>query len=190
MRPRSQAKQQSVINATIKVINQQGFSNASIAKIAKEASVSPATIYVYYQDKTDLILSVYYHVKSLYSQALYSGIDHKQSVKENFKTFWNNIFKLSDKFADVIFYTQQLANSPYYQMLDKKILLKNTEPILQLLERGKKEKIIRDISLEVFTAFFFVPANFLSNKNTCPVFQKSQQIDQTFNIAWNNISIQ
>ena len=189
MRPRNEDKQKSVIDATITVVNKQGFSNASIAKIATEAGVSPATIYVYYRDKTDLIVSVYYAVKADYSRALYDGLSSKNSVKKNLKIFWDNVFELSDTFAEVIFYTQQLSHSPYYDMLDKKRVMKNAEPLLDLLQRGKQEKVIRDISFEMFMAFFFVPANFLSDGKVCTSLILKKERSEAFEIAWKSIAI-
>ena len=51
MRYKDEAKQNAIIEATVKLVNQIGFAATSTSKIAKEANVSSATIYIYYKNK-------------------------------------------------------------------------------------------------------------------------------------------
>ena len=62
-----QAIQQAVIDLTI----QKGASNLTTAGVAKQAGVSPATLYIYYKDKTDMLSRIYENVKD----ELHSGLD-------------------------------------------------------------------------------------------------------------------
>ncbi|MBR3395145.1 MAG: helix-turn-helix transcriptional regulator, partial [Firmicutes bacterium] len=48
MRTRDPEKQKKIKEATVRLILREGINGASVAKIAREAEVSPATIYVYY----------------------------------------------------------------------------------------------------------------------------------------------
>ena len=45
MRVKDEVKQDAIIEATIKLVNEIGFVSSSVSKIAKEANVSPATLY-------------------------------------------------------------------------------------------------------------------------------------------------
>ncbi|MFW9978530.1 MAG: TetR/AcrR family transcriptional regulator, partial [Candidatus Thorarchaeota archaeon] len=54
MRTRDQAKYDAIVKASVKLVNDLGFDGISIAKIATEAGVSPATIYIYFKNKEDL----------------------------------------------------------------------------------------------------------------------------------------
>ena len=59
MRTRDQAKYDSIIDATINLTNALGFDGISISKIAKKAKVSPATIYIYFENKDDILISLF-----------------------------------------------------------------------------------------------------------------------------------
>ena len=48
-------KKNAVLGATLTLVNEGGFKSASMSKIAKMAYVSPATIYLYFENKQDLI---------------------------------------------------------------------------------------------------------------------------------------
>jgi len=48
-------KRNSLIQATIELVNNDGFNATPMSKIAKMANVSPATIYLYFDNKQDLV---------------------------------------------------------------------------------------------------------------------------------------
>ncbi|WP_094092917.1 TetR/AcrR family transcriptional regulator [Paenibacillus physcomitrellae] len=41
-------------------MNEIGFAETSISKIAKKAGVSAATIYIYYENKEDMLSKIYF----------------------------------------------------------------------------------------------------------------------------------
>ena len=59
MRKKDDEKEKSIKEAVIKLILQEGFHGTSISKIAKEAGVSPATVYIYYENKEVMLQDIY-----------------------------------------------------------------------------------------------------------------------------------
>lgn len=56
---KSADKHEKIIKAAIKVFAGKGFFNARIADIAKEAGVADGTIYLYFNNKYDILLSLF-----------------------------------------------------------------------------------------------------------------------------------
>lgn len=54
-------KYQRIIQAAIKVFSQKGFFNSKVADVAKEADVADGTIYLYFKNKDDVLLSIFEH---------------------------------------------------------------------------------------------------------------------------------
>lgn len=52
-------KHQKIIQAAIKVFARKGFFNARISDIAKEAKVADGTIYLYFNNKYDILISLF-----------------------------------------------------------------------------------------------------------------------------------
>jgi TetR/AcrR family transcriptional regulator, fatty acid metabolism regulator protein len=52
-------KYQAIIDAAVRVIARQGYHNAQVSKIAKEAKVADGTIYLYFENKDDILISVF-----------------------------------------------------------------------------------------------------------------------------------
>ena len=183
-------KRAALLNATLTLVNNHGFHNAPMSKIAQLAGVAPATIYLYFENKQDLVHQLYLDVKEDFSKNAFEGYHEDLSVKEGFKIIWFNIagYKLSQiKQANFL---SQCDNSP---MIEEKIRvegLKNLQPLLELWERGKKEGIIKPLSAYVLYAFTINPLSFLLEMQERGIYTLTEQEkSDTFDAAWDSISI-
>ena len=61
-------KRTALLNATLTLVNNHGFHNTPMSKIAKLAGVAPATIYLYFENKQDLVNKLYLEVKKDFSK--------------------------------------------------------------------------------------------------------------------------
>jgi AcrR family transcriptional regulator len=59
MRTRDENKESAIRQKAIEMIVKKGFDGLSMQKLAKAADVSPATIYIYYKDRDDLIVQLW-----------------------------------------------------------------------------------------------------------------------------------
>jgi AcrR family transcriptional regulator len=119
MRIRDDIKQEALFEATVKLVNDIGFAASSVAKIANEANVSPATLYVYYKNKEDLIVSTYISIKRDLSHAILIDHDDTRPIRDIMKRFWFNAFEYIANHPGHFQYSEQFANSPYSALVDK-----------------------------------------------------------------------
>lgn len=52
-------KHQKILRAAVRVFSEKGFYNSRVSEIAKEASVADGTIYLYFKNKDDLLISLF-----------------------------------------------------------------------------------------------------------------------------------
>lgn len=183
-------KKSALLNATLTLVNNHGFHNTPMSKIAKLAGVSPATIYLYFEHKQDLINTLYLEVKESFSACAFAGYNEEMSVKTGFELIWFNIanYKLNQiKEANFL---SQCDNSP---MIDETIRiegLKNLQPLLDLWERGKKEGIIKPISDYILYSFTVYPLSFLLEMQEREIFTLDEKVkNETFQLAWDAIRV-
>ena len=88
MRTRDDEKKEALFEATVKLVNEIGFVSSSVSKIAKEARVSPATLYVYYKNKEDLLVSTYIDLKLDLSQAILDDLDETLPIRDIMRNVW------------------------------------------------------------------------------------------------------
>lgn len=56
---RSEDKHERIIKAALKIFAKKGFYNSKVSEIAKEAEVADGTIYLYFKNKDDILISVF-----------------------------------------------------------------------------------------------------------------------------------
>ncbi|TXF75140.1 TetR/AcrR family transcriptional regulator [Chryseobacterium sp.] len=183
-------KKTALLNATLTLVSNHGFHNAPMSKIAGLAGVAPATIYLYFENKQNLVNELYLEVKKSFSNCAFEGYNSELSVKDGFEIIWFNIanYKLSQiKEANFL---SQCDNSP---MVGEEIRvegLKHLQPLLDLWKKGKDEGIIKPLSDYVLYAFSIYPLSFLLEMQERSAYTLSEESKaQTFRAAWDAIKV-
>jgi AcrR family transcriptional regulator len=188
MRHKDDSKHQAICNAAIELITRNGFADTSMSKIAKAANVSPATIYVYFENKEALLRKLYLFVKREMSAELLRGVKENQAVAQSFRIIWNNFYNYATQNPVRFAFTEQFANSPLVDGCREESL-NYFQPLLEVFERGKTEKVFKDISLEIFVAFTFAPLTGLIKGHFFgEIVLDEKALAQAFEIAWDAVT--
>jgi AcrR family transcriptional regulator len=190
MRTKCEEKQEALFEATVKLVNEIGFAASSVAKIAKEAKVSAATIYIYYKNKEDLLVSTYLAIKRLISKAILEDFDARRPIRDILESAWINMFRYTTKHSHYFHFAEQFANSPYADLIDLEEVESYFEPIIQALQRGIDQKIVKNVSIDILKAFIYYPIVVLSNARMCKDFEIcDENMKIAFGLAWDAITI-
>lgn len=188
VRHKDDNKHQAICAAAIEMITTNGFADTSMSKIAKAANVSPATIYVYFENKEDLLNKLYLFAKEEMSRELLRGLRPNLAAAEAFKVIWYNFYNYALENPVRFAFTEQFANSPLLGRC-KIESMDFFRPLLALFERGKEEKIFKDIPLEIFIAFTFVPLKALIKDHFgSKTVLDDKTLETTFQIAWDAVT--
>ena len=190
MRVKDDVKQEALFEATVKLVNEIGFASSSVSKIAKQANVSPATLYVYYANKEDLLVSTYVQIKRNLSQAILEDFDGNKPIRDILKQVWFKMFRYISNHSEYFKFTEQFANSPFNELVDKTEIEKHFEPLIDVILRGVEQKIIKDVNFDILMAFMFYPIMILSNERLCRNIEiNTETISTAFNLAWDAIRL-
>ncbi|CAH1001839.1 HTH-type transcriptional regulator BetI [Neolewinella maritima] len=184
------SKREALVRATIQLVNNSGFHATPMSKIAKLAEVSPGTIYLYFENKQDLINQVYIEVKTAFSAFAFKDYDASLPVAEGFRKIWYNIaaFKLQE--VEEAMFLSQCDNTPMMDEPSRQEGLKHLRPLLDLWERGQAEQLIRQVSPFMLYAFSIYPIAFLMNVQQRGLYTITQEhIDHAYTMAWNSIKL-
>lgn len=190
MRIKDELKQEAIIQATVKLVNKIGFVSSSVAKIAQEADVSPATIYIYYKNKEDLLVSTYVSIKQKLSEALLKNFDSSKPFRDILRTVWLNGFAYVAQNREYFQFAEQFSNSPFSDLVDHTMIEKHFEPMLKVLQKGIEQKVIKNVPHDMLAAFIFYPMMILSNPKLCKAIElTNENIEQAFTLAWDAIKL-
>lgn len=190
-RTKSNEKRIALLNATLHLVNNNGFHDAPMSKIAKIAGVSPATIYIYFENKQDLINQLYLETKASFSDEAFQDYSENLSVQKGFEKIWRNIahFKIN-QVNEADFLSQCDNINTMIDEASRQEGLKNLQPLLDLWERGQKEGIIKNISPFLLYAFTIYPLAFLMTMQKRNDFElTNDKMTEAYDAAWNSIKI-
>ena len=190
MRTKDDEKKEALFEATVKLVNEIGFASSSVSKIAREAGVSPATIYVYYKNKEDLLVSTYIEIKLNLSKAILNNFNDKLPIRDILRNVWLNMFEYISNNLEYYKFAEQFSNSPYCSLVNKKEVEQYFDPLIKVLHSGIEQKIIKHVSFDILGAFMFYPITVLANPRLCQDFELNEKnIDIAFTLAWDAIKL-
>ena len=188
MRTKDDIKREALFEATVAVVNEIGFAASSVSRIARKAGVSPATLYVYHENKEQLLISTYLAIKAGLGQASLEGFNAKRPLRDILKTVWANMFRHISRHPGHFQFTEQFASSPYSDRVDKAEVERQFEPLMAVLQEGIRQKIIKDVPFEILGAFLVHPILVLCNTRLCREFTVTgDHIEMAFAMSWDAI---
>ena len=147
MRVKDDEKINKIYRAAIKVVNRNGFEGSSMLKIAAEADVSAATIYLYFENKDDMIKKLFIHLKSRMGNSYYNDNNELTPSKGTYRALWLNHYQFIMENIEEFNFLENFTNCP----LINKIENDNKNDLIELnnkLEERKRESNESRISLE------------------------------------------
>ena len=185
---KSNNKREALVKATIQLVNNNGFHATPMSKIAKMAGVSPGTIYLFFENKQDLVNQVYIEVKRSFTRFAFKDYKEGTSIQGDFEKIWKNIarFKLNE--VEQAMFLSQCDNTPMIDEPSRQEGLKHLSPLLELWKRGQEEGLIQPVSPYLLYAFSIYPISFLLQQRER--FEiKPENINEAYEMAWNSIKI-
>lgn len=157
MRTRDENKEAAIREKAIEMIVKYGMEGFGVNKLAKAAGVSPATLYIYFKDKEDLIVQIGLYVSNkLFTYSL-RNFSADMSFAEGLKVQWENRFEyftkhpLEMEFFEIIRYTN---------IYEKVLSLQNHtlgNMMSDFMNNAIKRKELAKLPFEVYWSVAFGP---------------------------------
>lgn len=187
---KGEIKRNALVKATISLVNNNGFHATPISKIAKMANVSPATIYLYFENKQDLVNKVYIEVKESFIDFAFENYHENMSVVDGFEVVWKRIANFTTTQVENAMFLGQCDNTPIIDETSRQEGIKHLQPLLDLWKRGKEEGVIKPISDYLLYAYTINPLSFLLVRQQHGEFKiEKNHIEEAYRAAWSSIKL-
>ncbi|APR75820.1 Transcription regulator of multidrug efflux pump protein [Minicystis rosea] len=148
---KDETKARDILAATLHEVAEHGLAALSIEAVARRAGVATGTVYVYYKSKEALLEALYLDAKRALAGAVFR--DEGLPVRP---TFLKMCTAYLDYFvahrAEMIF-MEQLYNAPFLSAETRAAAELGVKPLHALLERGRREMLLKDLDDQVMIAF-------------------------------------
>ncbi len=158
MTSRKQEKFELILEAALKVIAENGFHGSQISKIAKEAGIADGTVYLYFKNKEDILISLFQQRLGDLVSMFNSSVRETNSAEEAIRRICEIHFTELEQNVNLAYVTQielrqsslelrkaiGLAVKPYIQLIE------------EILEQGIQDKSFRpDLDVKLTRLLLF-----------------------------------
>ena len=165
MRIKDQDKQRRIKDAMVRLILEEGIDGTSVSKIAREAGVSPATIYVYYDSKEEMLAEVFREYSHAPYHYLMQRVDPAMDGRALIEAIVRGYYAFSREHEEIFSFVEQCSRCPTlseYVAEDECCC-----NVFDLLHAYQARGVMRPYSDRNLGAVLFAPVRFLAN-NRCP----------------------
>ncbi|AXT55235.1 TetR/AcrR family transcriptional regulator [Aquimarina sp. MMG015] len=188
MRVKDEHKREAIIAHTLDIVSEKGFAGIKMSTLANRIGISVSTLYVYYKNKDDLIVSIASELITNITKNSVQDITEDIPFKLRMKAVWLYWINFSINHSKEMNFITQVKKSPYYEKIPTAIIETKNRIGTNLFELGKKEGLIRDIDNEVLEAtigaLLYETVNLIINKK---IQLNKKDTDMMFSFVWNAI---
>ncbi len=139
------------------MIVEEGFDGLSMQKLAKAAGVSPATIYIYFKDRDDLLMQLYQLESDKYFEYVLKGFDPEMDFATGLSVQWKNRARYMVDHPDKAHFMEHFKYTPLHQKCivnrDERFKDAMTRFVLKAIENKELVKM----PVEVYWSVAFAP---------------------------------
>ena len=168
MRPKNLEKESAIRTTALRIIAEEGLENLTMQKLAKEAGISPRTIYIKYRDKDDLLVKLFIdEVLGAYETAVLENFSESMDLASGVRCVWLNAFRYFIRRKPAFVLMQYGKSSPLLNTAFQERGIREGQffaPIHRFLAIQVSKGVILDLPFEVHRALLFAPLLDLINE--------------------------
>ena len=188
MRIKDETKRLAIINTTIDVVFKEGFAGVKMASLAKNVGISVSTLYVYFKNKEDLLVTIAIELFQRETLRTKQEIDKTLPFKLKLKAMWLYWVNFSINYSKEMNFIMRIKQSPYYEKIPKAIIDTKQRLGKDLFDKGKTEGLLKNIDNDILES---VMGALLMETVTLILKEKikltKKDTDLMFSIAWDSI---
>jgi TetR/AcrR family fatty acid metabolism transcriptional regulator len=155
---RTDDKRDRIMNAAIASFAQHGYHQATIADVAREAGVAAGTIYLYFENKDDLLVSIFEEKVQGFIQAFHRRLNQAENAEVKLRNLVHlHLFEMQKHPDLAAVFQLELRQSRHFMSAYPKTDLKVYFDLIgDIIEEGQQQGLFRkDLYLSAVKKAFF-----------------------------------
>ncbi|HLR79121.1 MAG TPA: TetR/AcrR family transcriptional regulator [Bacillota bacterium] len=155
---KNKPKHKQIIDAAVRVIAENGYHMSQVAKIAKEAGVADGTIYLYFENKEDILVSVFKEKMGQFIKQTAAAIQKKHTADEKLFTLVDMHLRqlASDRHLAIVTQLELRQTKKDLRRKINNVLIPYVSVIDSIIEEGISEKLFRsDLNIPLVRQMIF-----------------------------------
>ncbi len=142
---RGTSKRERILRAAIDVFAEHGYFNAKVAQIAKSAGVADGTIYLYFDGKEDLLITIFREHTRNYLHSLEQGLANVNRAEERLRIAVRHHLETlgRDRALAVVSQVELRHSLKFMSLLSQEEVADYLNIIRKIVESGQQEGVFR-----------------------------------------------
>jgi len=142
---KSNGKYEAILRAAINVFAESGFFNSKVADVAREAGVADGTVYLYFKNKDDILVSIFNHYMEEALAAGKASLAQIEDPVEKLKRIVHvHLERLGrDRNLAVVFQVEFRSSTKFMEQFSATKVTEYLELIRAVMEEGQRQGLFR-----------------------------------------------
>lgn len=187
------SKFSAILRGAIQVFARAGYFNAKVAEVARAAGVADGTVYLYFKNKDDLLVSIFNTTMAEFNaraqKELAAIADPRQQLRHFAQLHFESLE--ADRDLAVVFQVEFRHSTKFMEQFSETMLADYLKMLREILERGQQQGVFRSglnskvVAKVIFGALDEMVTNWvLSHHN----FKLTPLVDPVMDVFLNGIS--
>jgi len=185
------AKRSALIEASVQMVANRGFHNASMSVIAGHAGVAAGTVYVHFESKEDLMLETYKELERRCLAALMKNYPSQGTIKRRFSHLANRLIRHFILLPEEFLFADQFLSSPYRKFVSPHYFPETElSGILQFFREGTEKQVFKELPPAMLLALACGPLIQVVRANAAGyLYLNDERISLTVEACWEAVSL-
>jgi AcrR family transcriptional regulator len=186
---KSTDKRQAILDAALKLFCERCFQETSTASISQSAGVATGTLFLYFENKEELVNELYLACKDEYATYLEDGVWEHKSFKTRLKYIWDRSITWHLKNTDKVNFMRQFCTSPLITKMTREKALNRLNIINEVVKKATETHEISASMAELYAALIpgYIHSSAMRILEINPGKNLNKWIEEGFNFIWNGI---
>lgn len=183
-------KRRVILDATLSLLAERGFHGFSMKQLAERAGVAAGTIYLYFDDRDDLIGKLHEDVVREIASNAFANHDSNATLPEQFRLILRNIWQFGMLRPCAMLTKGQFDHLPPDILRNRRDAAREVFlPMRQLFNAGREDGQIKDLPDEVLVALCVDPLCSMISQHHLDLIQISDtEFERILDATWDAIA--
>ena len=181
-------RQQTILNATLELVAEQGLLGTSISHIAKRAKASPGIIYHYFESKDEIMDTLFLKIFKELMESLLDDVLLKRPCFERLKEVWLRRFRYHINHPMETKFLEEYKNSAYYTKEQQEAANLLMTDLILMIQKDMQEGNIKNLPPQVIFAMTMGVAISLAKSQLAgAVILEGEELDKVADVVCHSI---
>ena len=155
---KTNGKYEAILRAAIKVFARGGFFNSKVADVAKEAGVADGTVYLYFKNKDDILVSIFNHVTEQALAHARTVLAELEDPAEKLKRIIAGHLDMyaRDRNLAIVFQVELRSSTKFMEQFSATKVTEYLDLIRSVIEEGQRQGVFRkDLNTKIVAKILF-----------------------------------